>query len=419
MFNEKTLQQIDNYEVELPANDWEILSQKINQKKRKAFPMWWYAAAAGVALLVGFGFVFFDFGTHNSPQIAQINTDNLIIDSTENRTQIAQEAHLKSRKEINTNNYTINKQKKSTLAKRNEIIKQISDEVAEKENILQEKNILIENNNLSNEEKKSNFSQQISIEEAEKLMHASATFSDRSSTTLTDRTAPERSQRHNQYYASLSASSSPTAFGHTETTPRRMFIPSIKGDNAILRNIGTETKYDLPLTFAFTFGIPLVNRLHLNTGLQYTYIHSKTEKFENDTRKPINRDDQELHYLGIPLMLSYRIVDKNIFKLYVSGGGVAEKGLLETHNVRNFDDTNIENVTLPTDKKNRKIEGFQFSLNANLGASVTLVKGLALYAEPGLAWYIPATKYRQPDSRRTKNPFFVSITAGLRFNFEK
>ena len=59
MFNEKILQQIDNYEVELPANDWEILSQKINHKRRKAFPIWRYAAAAGVALLVGFGFVFF------------------------------------------------------------------------------------------------------------------------------------------------------------------------------------------------------------------------------------------------------------------------------------------------------------------------------------------------------------------------
>jgi len=132
-----------------------------------------------------------------------------------------------------------------------------------------------------------------------------------------------------------------------------------------------------------------------------------------------SRDNQELHYLGIPLLLSYRIIDGKIFKLYVSGGGAAEKGLLEKHNMQNFDEKNIENMTLPLDNKNKTIPGFQFSLNANIGASITLFKGLALYAEPGLAWYIPATKYPQPISLRTKNPFFFNITAGLRYNFEK
>jgi len=231
------------------------------------------------------------------------------------------------------------------------------------------------------------------------------------------KTNKQQTTNNKQYFASLSASSSPTAFGKIETSPRRMFISSIKGDNAIMRNIDTETKYDLPFTFAFTFGIPLAKRLYLNTGVQYTYIHSKTEKFDSDTRDLISRDNQELHYLGVPLLLSYRIIDKNIFKLYVSGGGVIEKGLLETHNIQNFNETSPDNITVLLDDKNRKIEGLQFSLNANFGASITLVKGLALYAEPGLAWYIPDTKHPQPASRRTKNPFFVSITAGLRFDF--
>jgi len=411
MFNEKILQQIDNHEVELPANDWEILSQKINHKRRRAFPMWWYAAAAaGVALLVGFGFVFFDFGTQMTP-ITQINADNNIENKQEYET-------AKYTKDIQGMQNNLVKNKQLEKPKEKSTSSAFYEALAGADLQSVPTTAPITNRGEQPEQQTTNNIQQtISIEEAEKLMKENQLAQNSIQNPLEK--PKGKSKIQNNYFASLSASSSPTAFGETEATPRRMFIPSLKGDNAIMRNIGTETKYNLPLTFAFTFGVPLAKRLHLNTGLQYTYIHSKTEKFENDTRKLISRNDQELHYLGVPLMLSYRIVDKKIFKFYVAGGGVAEKGLLETHNTRNFNELNTENTTIPTNDKNRKIEGFQFSLNANFGASVTLAKGLALYAEPGFAWYIPATKYPQPISRRTKNPFFVSITAGLRFNFEK
>ncbi|MDR0830411.1 MAG: hypothetical protein LBN95_09940, partial [Prevotellaceae bacterium] len=78
-----------------------------------------------------------------------------------------------------------------------------------------------------------------------------------------------------------------------------------------------------------------------------------------------------------------------------------------------------ENREFSSDVPNKKIDGFQFSLNANIGASVTLFKGLSLYLEPGFAWYIPTAKYPQPISSRTQHPYFINITAGLRFNFTK
>jgi len=415
---EDILQQIDNYEVELPENDWDILSQKIIQNRRKAFPMWWYAAAASVALLIGLGVVLFNFGTQNSPQVAQINTDNLIENQPENLT--AKNTEVKQR--VQKNNIS---DKNFAVADLQSVSATNAPITNRREQEKESEHIENQSTTTTNQQPKINNQQpKISIEEAERLMNASATLSDRNNASV-----PERSRRqinNNQqsttdkhYFASISASASPTAFGKAVSPQKRMFIPSIKGDNAILSNINSEAKYDLPLTFAFTFGIPLVKRLYLNTGIQYTYIHSKIENFESDTRTLISRDNQELHYLGVPLMLSYRIVDKNIFKLYVSGGGVVEKGLLETHNIKVFNELNTESIIVPTDNKNRSIPGVQFSLNANIGASITLVKGLSLYAEPGLAWYIPATKYPQPISRRTKNPIFFSITAGLRFNFEK
>ena len=421
-FNEDIIKKIDNYEVELPKDDWQILSEKLNSKKRKTLPMWLYAAAAGVTLLLGFGFIFFDFGTQ-TPQISQINPKNELknqnkIDSafvqnkSNDRMKITQNTHYAD------NNLTKNQQKYVLLNKTKNIVLNETEAL-----VLSETEALeFQKNNIKNDveqktapivnQNKTEPIQQISIEDAEKLMNEKENQLKKSTENLTEK-------EKNQYYASLLASSSPTTFGKMESTPIRMLIPSLDGKSAILSNTYSKTKHDLPLTFGFTFGIPLAKRLYLNTGVQYTYIHSKTEKFDSETRDLLSRDNQNLHYLGIPVMLAYRIIDARIVKLYVSSGGAAEKGLVETHNQRDFKEINPENVTILTDNKNRKIAGFQFSLNANIGASVTLFKGLELYAEPGFAWYIPATKYPQPISRRTKNPFFISITAGLRFNFEK
>ena len=406
-FNEDIIKQIDNYEVELPTNDWEILSQKLKQNRRKTLPLWWYAAAAGVALLVGFGFAFFYFETKTDP-ITQITADNNLknqnkIDSASVQnepsaeTQIAQRTQQFSvvQRKIYTDNL-IKNHKESELP-----VSSFSENDIEQENA---SNV--------NQHKKNEPTRQISIEEAEKLMK------DRENQ-LTKNSEKSIEKSKNQYYASLLASTSPTNFKYREKASGRMFIPSISNKSAIMSTIRPETKHDLPLTFGFTFGIPLMKRLYINTGLNYTYIHSKTERFDNDNNELISKDNQELHYLGVPLMLSFRIIDKKIFQLYISGGGAAEKGLLETHNYKTFKEIDTENFAVPIVEENKYISGFQFSLNANLGASVTFFKGLCFYIEPGFAWYIPAVKYKQPTSCRTQNPFFVNITAGLRFNFEK
>ena len=408
-FNDKIIKQIDSYEVELPANDWEILSQKLNQKRRKTLPLWWYAAAAGVVLLVGFGFAFFNTQT---TQIEQIYADNNVekIDSI-----VKNELNTKQNIQIFADNKSKNliiNLKKSKISVPSARVK--TAESTENLHSGEENNdIEFDNKNLmSPDVEKQPKDKQISIDDAEKLMQEVENSKKGNQTN-------GKQSSNKQYYASLSASSSPTTFGKIAQEPKRMFLWGFNGDRPIKSSTRDTTIHDLPLTFGFTFGIPLAKRLYLNTGIQYTYIHSKTEKFDSDMLDLISRNNQNLHYLGIPMMLAYRIIDGKILKLYVSGGGVAEKGLLETHNQRNFKEINPENVTIQTDEKNKYIPGFQFSLNANIGASVTLFKGLSLYVEPGFAWYIPAKKYVQPASRRTENPYFFSITAGLRFNFEK
>ena len=399
---EDIIKQIDGYEVELPANDWEILSQKLNKKRRKTTLLFWYAAAAGVALLIGVGVTFFAL---QSTKNSQIYSDDILENQNENSIQKVENDIEET--QINVNHNHNSTKNNSTFFAEKQIEKAQNTLQENHENSIGTSN----NNNFAvSDTKKQPETRHISIEEAEKLMREKEN-------PQTENLYTETSAGH-RYYASVSASMSPTNFGKTETTPKKSLIPSVSQSAAIMSTSYFKTKYDLPFTVCFSIGIPIAKRLHINTGLQYTYIHSKTEEFGNVDNGLISKDDKVLHYLGIPLMLSYEIINRNVFRLYVSGGGAAEKGLLETHNQKVFRELNQESVFVPTDK-NKSIPGFQFSLNANIGASISLFKGLNLYVEPGFAWYIPNMQRPQPTSIRTQRPFFVNITAGVRFNFDK
>lgn len=174
----------------------------------------------------------------------------------------------------------------------------------------------------------------------------------------------------------------------------------------------TVAHHDLPFTVGISVGIPLYERLDLQTGLNYSYAHSTFKRSDN-LRGIFSEREQQLHYLGVPLMLSYRIVDKQIIKFYVSLGGACEKGLVADQHVQR---RNVDEVLLADETSHDYIKGVQGSLTANVGLSLSFYKGMAIYFEPGFTWYIPSTHYPQPTNLRTAHPYNLSLTAGLRFN---
>lgn len=188
---------------------------------------------------------------------------------------------------------------------------------------------------------------------------------------------------------------------------------SIDGMPTFMRNtVRSVAQHDLPFTVGISVGIPLYERLDLQTGLNYSYAHSTFRK--SDRLRGINTEHvQQLHYLGVPLMLSYRIVDMQVVKFYVSLGGACEKGLVADQRVRR---SNIDGMLLTDEAKHEYIAGVQGSLTANVGLALYFYKGMSLYFEPGFSWYIPSVNYPQPVNSRTEHPYNLSLTAGLRFN---
>lgn len=165
-------------------------------------------------------------------------------------------------------------------------------------------------------------------------------------------------------------------------------------------------KHYMPLNVGLGVSIPLTSAIALNTGVNYSYLFSSsTQTFSTNTE---GRTTRELHYVGIPLGVSYKFLSKKGFNLYVYGGGIIEKAVAwrETH----FFSSRVDNGK---EVMNRNVKGVQLSVNASAGASYDLTKNLSVYLEPGIAYYF--LQKDQPASYRTVNPTSFSLRLGLRF----
>ena len=153
-----------------------------------------------------------------------------------------------------------------------------------------------------------------------------------------------------------------------------------------------------PVTFGLTLSYPLTNRLSLMTGVVYTKLLSD---FTQIMRSQQVQQEQTLHYVGVPLVLNYRLWQYKGFKTYLSAGGKAD------WNVATHLETEGVNQPLPKDR-------MQWSLNGSLGVQYDVIPLLGLYAEPGLSWY-PDNGSRLQNYFKDK-PLTFSLQLGLRLN---
>ena len=167
-----------------------------------------------------------------------------------------------------------------------------------------------------------------------------------------------------------------------------------------LLNDAIDTRHRLPLSAGITFRFYFIPRRAVESGLVYTYLASDYT-FSNQAKIK-----QQLHYLGIPVNLVWQFIESKGFYFYVSGGCMLEKGLSANYNYIGFPNENT---------RSESIAGLQWSLNVQLGVGYNVYKQFGLYFEPGLRWFLPNKS--QPVSIRTERPLNFGLSAGLRLNF--
>jgi len=150
----------------------------------------------------------------------------------------------------------------------------------------------------------------------------------------------------------------------------------------------THYRHDIPLSLGVIVRAPISSRLSAESGVQYTYLHSVEEVSGAVTH-------QELHLVGVPLGLNFRLFSIGPVDMAAGAGGAVEKCISAT-----FGGISCEEPL------------WQWSASVNLDAQVHLSPHIALYLQPAYNWYFTQTALI---TYRTENPRSFSLQAGLRF----
>jgi len=222
-----------------------------------------------------------------------------------------------------------------------------------------------------------------------------------------------------------------TGYQQTVNSPMTLRAASVNTDNKYMteanKNLQVQTnnatnnvsemEHDQPVSFGITVSKYLFDDLSVETGLVYSYLHSKSRN-TNDNFKV--QEVQKLHYLGIPLNVNYNIFSLGQLNVYASIGGMVEKDIYgEFRKIKEGQaSANFNSAAEGSEEKEiTKIsqENPQISVNAGVGLSYPIYDRLRFYGKVGGAYYFDAkNQYKTIYSDRK---IVMDINVGLRYEF--
>lgn len=169
----------------------------------------------------------------------------------------------------------------------------------------------------------------------------------------------------------------------------------------------TNIHHRIPFNVGLSAEYYLRPRLSIQFGVSYAYLVSdwKTNGVYH------TKEERRLHFVGIPVSLSYTIAEWNKVRFYASVGAKAEVNVAGRQKMRLFSDDHV--IALEEEKV--RMKEWQWSVNAGLGASYPLVRFMSLFAEVGGAYYFDNGS--AIETIYAEKPFNLNLQAGLRFGF--
>ncbi|MCR5351306.1 MAG: hypothetical protein K6E35_02270 [Bacteroidales bacterium] len=147
--------------------------------------------------------------------------------------------------------------------------------------------------------------------------------------------------------------------------------------------------HDLPLTLGLSVRMDLTPRMGLESGLEYTYLHS-VEELGGQTL------EQRHHLLGIPVRADVRLWSGRLFDIYFGLGGKMEKCVYAILG------------RIPCEEPN-----LLWSAGAFAGVQYRLGRHARLYFQPEMSYYFTQTELV---TYRTEHPLSLTLHAGLRWD---
>lgn len=182
--------------------------------------------------------------------------------------------------------------------------------------------------------------------------------------------------------------------------------------NTVNRDVEPKTEYDhhLPIRIGLSVAYALTDRLSISSGLTYTRLASD---IKDASRESKYIGEQRLHYVGIPVNVSYKVASFRWISLYGTAGVLAEKCVSGT-----TDEGYVENNTMKyTSTHDISSKPLQMSVNAGVGIQFDFIDNVGIYAEPGLSYYFDDGSALQTIYK--EKPLNFNLNVGVRFKLGK
>ena len=415
---------LGSYEKDAPEGLWEGISRelpKLNDgvmlthkpQRNAAFRMWrvaGVAAAASVALVIGYNFLGNDVQDNINIPTNTTNHHNML---ASNKKPIGNEpTGVCAEQATHSADDLLSEQPKLYKAYTEQpTLASASTETDVKEISSKEENSKKENGQTEVKPEKREDNRMLRKNQDDALL-AYNDVTERSGST----DAPSRWSVSTGAMGGLGASGTTTAYGDylvlscpggADTKDSPMLDMS-----SVNRDVETKTEYEhhLPIRIGLSVAYALTDRLSISSGLTYTRLSSD---IKDASRESKYIGEQRLHYVGIPVNVSYKVASSRWISLYGTAGVLAEKCVSGT-----TDEGYVENNTMKyTNTHDISSKPLQMSINAGVGIQFDFIDNVGIYAEPGLSYYFDDGSALQTIYK--EKPLNFNLNVGVRFKLEK
>ena len=208
--------------------------------------------------------------------------------------------------------------------------------------------------------------------------------------------------------SSVSALTAPLKEKEEIVETRAAAVQQRDGASGAGSQYNTEIHHRQPVRVGVSVRYDFTKRWGIETGLTYSMLSSTITTGGSGYS---SRTEQELHYIGIPLQISYDFLQFKWFSLYVNAGGMIEK-CISGKAVASYVP---EGESAFESREGITARPLQWSLNAAIGAEVHFTPLIGLYMEPGASYFFNdgsgiSTIYKE-------RPLNFNFEFGLRFTF--
>ncbi len=191
-----------------------------------------------------------------------------------------------------------------------------------------------------------------------------------------------------------------------EENRNTIFTTQNAGDNV------SQMEHDQPISLGLTLSKKIVDDLYIETGLVYSYLHSKVRNASSSFEV---KETQRLHYIGVPLNVNYNIISLKKLNVYASVGGMVEKDVYGDFRRMGEAETMANNRSEELEITKISQRNPQISVNAGVGLSYPLYNRIKLYGKIGGSYYFDAENEHKTIYSDRK--IVMDLNVGLKYEF--